>query len=187
MPNTRRRLVGRVISDKMDKTVMVAVETAKMHRLYGKTVRTVKKYMAHDESNEIPVGAMVQIVESRPLSKHKRWAVEMVIQKELARETSHRLIEELEDSDLVTGEEEEAADETQLAQPTAEVVAAAEAEAEAVAEPAAVEAVAEAVAEVEEAAPEPAESGAEDVVEPAAEAEAADEADDAAADAEEED
>ena len=79
MPNNRRRLVGRVVSDKMDKTVVVAVETTKRHRLYSKVMRTVKKYYAHDESNTIPVGSMVRIVESRPLSKRKRWLVEDVV------------------------------------------------------------------------------------------------------------
>ncbi len=79
MANNRRRLIGRVISDKMDKTVVVAVETAVQHRLYGKTIRTTKKYLAHDESNAIPVGSIVRIVESRPLSKRKRWVVEEVL------------------------------------------------------------------------------------------------------------
>jgi len=79
MPNNRRRLIGRVISDKMDKTVVVAVETSAQHRLYGKIVRTTKKYLAHDESNAIPVGSIVRIVESRPLSKRKHWVVEEVL------------------------------------------------------------------------------------------------------------
>jgi small subunit ribosomal protein S17 len=79
MPNNRRRLTGRVVSDKMDKTVVVAVQTTGQHPLYGKIVRTTKKYLAHDESNAIPVGSTVRIVESRPLSKHKRWMVEEVV------------------------------------------------------------------------------------------------------------
>ncbi|GAB4575848.1 MAG: hypothetical protein Kow0077_29370 [Anaerolineae bacterium] len=79
MPNKRRRLVGRVVSDKMDKTVVVAVETSGQHRLYGKTITTTKKFLAHDESNAIPVGSTVRIVESRPLSKRKRWVVEEVL------------------------------------------------------------------------------------------------------------
>jgi small subunit ribosomal protein S17 len=79
MTNNRRRLVGRVVSDKMDKTVVVEIERRKMHRVYKKIVITTKRVMAHDESNAIPVGAMVRIVESRPLSKNKRWAVENVI------------------------------------------------------------------------------------------------------------
>ena len=81
MANNRRRLIGRVVSNKMEKTVTVAIERRKMHRVYKKVVASTKKVMAHDESNEIPVGAVVRIVESRPLSKHKRWVVEEVIQK----------------------------------------------------------------------------------------------------------
>lgn len=79
MPNNRRRLQGTVISDKMDKTVVVRVETVRRHPLYGKVIRTAKKFLAHDETNEIAIGDVVQIVESRPLSKRKRWAVETVI------------------------------------------------------------------------------------------------------------
>jgi len=79
MPNSRRRLTGRVISDKMEKTVVVAVETTQQHRLYGKVMRTTRRYMAHDESNAIAVGSQVRIVESRPLSRRKRWVVEDVI------------------------------------------------------------------------------------------------------------
>ena len=81
MPNTRRRLIGRVVSNKMDKTVVVAIERRKMHPIYKKVVRTTKKIMAHDESNEVKIGALVRIVESQPLSKNKRWAVEEVIQE----------------------------------------------------------------------------------------------------------
>lgn len=79
MANNRRRLQGRVVSNKMDKTVVVVVERSKQHRLYRKVVRYTEKYMAHDESNALQIGDEVQIVESRPLSKHKRWAVETVL------------------------------------------------------------------------------------------------------------
>ena len=65
MPNTRRRLEGRVVSNKMDKTVVVAIERRKMHPIYKKVVRTTKKIMAHDESNAIEMGALVRVVESR--------------------------------------------------------------------------------------------------------------------------
>jgi len=81
MANTRRRLQGRVVSNKMDKTVVVLVERSKQHRLYKKVVRVSDKYMAHDESNDIEIGDVVQIVESRPLSKRKRWAVETVVSR----------------------------------------------------------------------------------------------------------
>jgi small subunit ribosomal protein S17 len=79
MANERRRLIGRVVSNKMDKTVVVAIERRKTHPIYGKVVKTTKKVMAHDESNVIEVGAMVRVVESRPLSRHKRWVVEEVL------------------------------------------------------------------------------------------------------------
>jgi len=80
MANTRRRLVGRVVSDKMDKTVVVAIERRKMHRVYKKIVVSTKKVMAHDESNAVQVGSLVRIVESQPLSKNKRWSVETVLE-----------------------------------------------------------------------------------------------------------
>ncbi|MBC8171222.1 MAG: 30S ribosomal protein S17 [Anaerolineae bacterium] len=80
MANNRRRLIGRVVSDKMDKTIVVEIERRKMHRVYKKVVKSTKRLMAHDESNAIQVGAMVRVVESRPISRHKRWVVEAVIQ-----------------------------------------------------------------------------------------------------------
>jgi small subunit ribosomal protein S17 len=80
MPNNRRRLVGRVVSTKMEKTVVVQVDNTQRHPLYKKVIRTSKKYLAHDESNTVPLGALVKIVESRPISKRKRWAVEEVLE-----------------------------------------------------------------------------------------------------------
>lgn len=80
MATNRKRLVGRVVSDKMDKTVTVAIENRTMHRLYGKVINRTKKVKAHDENNEVPLGAIVQIVESKPLSKTKRWVVEKVLE-----------------------------------------------------------------------------------------------------------
>ena len=80
MTNNRKRLTGRVVSDKMDKTVTVLIERRKMHRIYKKVVVTSKKVLAHDETNEVPLGAIVRIVESRPMSKRKRWAVEEVLE-----------------------------------------------------------------------------------------------------------
>ncbi len=74
--------VGRVVSNKMDKTIVVEVETARHHPLYGKTVKKALKYKAHDEKNECKEGDIVRVVESRPLSKEKRWRVaEIVIKK----------------------------------------------------------------------------------------------------------
>jgi small subunit ribosomal protein S17 len=81
MANNRRRLIGRVISDKMDKTVVVEIEIRKTHPVYKKVVRSSQRVMAHDESNVIPVGAVVRIVESKPLSRHKRWVVETVLEQ----------------------------------------------------------------------------------------------------------
>jgi small subunit ribosomal protein S17 len=79
MANNRRRMVGRVVSDKMDKTVVVAIEGRRLHPIYKKVVKSTKKVMAHDETNAIKVGALVRIVESRPLSRNKRWVVEEVL------------------------------------------------------------------------------------------------------------
>lgn len=82
MANNRRRLIGKVVSDKMQKTVVVEIERRKLHPVYKKVVRFTKRVMAHDETDQIPVGAIVRIVESKPLSRHKRWAVEEVLQLE---------------------------------------------------------------------------------------------------------
>jgi small subunit ribosomal protein S17 len=74
----RKRLTGRVVSDKMDKTVVVQVESMGRHPRYGKVMRWRKKYKAHDEENACRIGDVVQIVESRPLSREKRWRVEAI-------------------------------------------------------------------------------------------------------------
>lgn len=81
MRERRRELVGRVTSDKMDKTVVVAVERLVRHDLYGKVVRRVKKYKAHNENNEARMGDRVRIIESRPLSREKRWVVAEILEK----------------------------------------------------------------------------------------------------------
>ena len=73
---------GVVVSDKMDKTVVVSVETMKRHPLYGKTMRRSKKYKAHDEENRCVVGDRVRIRESRPYSKEKCWVVEAILRHE---------------------------------------------------------------------------------------------------------
>ena len=80
MRGRRKKLVGRVISNKMDKTVVVVVETLKRHRLYKKVLRRRKKYKAHDEGNVCQIGDLVRLVESRPLSKEKRWVVEEILE-----------------------------------------------------------------------------------------------------------
>ena len=80
MANNRKRLVGTVVSDKMEKTVVVMLENRKMHPIYKKVVPSSKKVMAHDEMGA-PIGAVVRIVESRPLSKRKRWVVEEILEQ----------------------------------------------------------------------------------------------------------
>jgi small subunit ribosomal protein S17 len=73
--------VGTVVSDKMDKTIVVEVETRKPHSLYGKIVRKSKKYIAHDEENQCGMGDLVRIMETRPLSKTKRWRLMEIMEK----------------------------------------------------------------------------------------------------------
>ncbi|RKD25431.1 30S ribosomal protein S17 [Caminicella sporogenes] len=77
----RKVRVGRVVSDKMDKTVVVAVEDFVRHPLYGKAVKRTKKFKAHDENNECRIGDKVRIMETRPLSKEKRWRVTDIIER----------------------------------------------------------------------------------------------------------
>ncbi|MDW8051358.1 MAG: 30S ribosomal protein S17 [Armatimonadota bacterium] len=77
----RKVRVGIVVSDKMDKTVVVAVTRSFRHPLYKKTIRRTKKYMAHDEHNQCRVGDRVEIVETRPLSRHKRWRVRRILER----------------------------------------------------------------------------------------------------------
>jgi len=81
MKEQRKKLVGRVTSNKMDKTVVVAVGQTARHRLYGKVLRRVKKYQAHDEHNECQIGDQVRIIESRPLSREKHWRVVEILER----------------------------------------------------------------------------------------------------------
>ncbi len=76
-----RKLKGYVKSNKMDKSIVVAVSTYKKHPQYGKYVLRTKKYMAHDETNQCNIGDKVEIIESRPLSRNKRWRVRSIIEK----------------------------------------------------------------------------------------------------------
>ena len=78
---TRRRLTGRVVGDKMDKTVTVRVDRMVRHPLYGKFVRRTTKYHAHDEANECHTGDTVLIEESRPISKSKAWKVARLLER----------------------------------------------------------------------------------------------------------
>jgi small subunit ribosomal protein S17 len=77
----RKTLVGRVVSDKMQKTVTVAVERVSKHPLYGRRLRRTKKLKAHDENNEAKVGDIVRVMETRPLSKEKRWRVVEIVER----------------------------------------------------------------------------------------------------------
>ncbi|HMM07110.1 MAG TPA: 30S ribosomal protein S17 [Clostridiales bacterium] len=78
---SRKVRIGTVVSDKMDKTIVVSVETRIKHPLYGKIVKTSKKYKAHDENNEARIGDVVRMMETRPLSKDKRWRLIEIIEK----------------------------------------------------------------------------------------------------------
>jgi small subunit ribosomal protein S17 len=79
---TRRKVrVGKVVSDKMDKTIVVSVETYKKDPLYGKRVKYTKKFKAHDEENKAKVGDIVRIMETRPLSKDKRWRLVEIVEE----------------------------------------------------------------------------------------------------------
>jgi small subunit ribosomal protein S17 len=79
--NRRKVRVGKVVSDNMDKTIVVAVETLERHPLYKKTIKKTKKFKVHDEANEAKVGDVVRIMETRPLSKTKRWRLTSIIEK----------------------------------------------------------------------------------------------------------
>ncbi len=81
MRNERKTREGIVVSDKMDKTVVVAEETMVLHPLYKKRVKSTNKYKAHDENNACKVGDKVLIMETRPLSKDKRWRVVEIIEQ----------------------------------------------------------------------------------------------------------
>lgn len=79
--NRRKEREGLVVSDKMDKTCVVAVESLVRHKLYGRTIRRTVRLKAHDEANECRVGDRVRLMETRPLSKDKRWRVVEIIEK----------------------------------------------------------------------------------------------------------
>jgi small subunit ribosomal protein S17 len=81
MSGQKKTLVGRVVSDKMDKTVVVRVDRLHRHRLYKKVIRASKNYKAHDEENVCGMGDIVRIAESRPISRDKRWVVQDILEK----------------------------------------------------------------------------------------------------------
>jgi small subunit ribosomal protein S17 len=100
MAGKRRTKVGRVVSDKMDRTVVVSVERLRRHPIYKRVVRLSSKFKAHDEANDARVGDTVRIEESRPLSREKRWRVVEVV----ARGSGEELVGATED--LVGSDEE---------------------------------------------------------------------------------
>lgn len=73
--------MGKVVSDKMDKTIVVAIETLVRHPLYGKSIKQTTRFKAHDENNECKMGDRVKIMETRPLSKDKRWRLVEIVEK----------------------------------------------------------------------------------------------------------
>lgn len=77
----RKVRIGRVVSNKMDKTIVVAIETKVKHKLYGKTINRTTKLKAHDEENTCQIGDRVKVMETRPLSKEKRWRVVEIIER----------------------------------------------------------------------------------------------------------
>ena len=81
MRGRRKQLIGRVVSDKMQKTVVVEVERTRRHPHYEKVVQVRKKFYVHDEENACQVGDLVRIIESRPLSRTKRWVVEEILER----------------------------------------------------------------------------------------------------------
>jgi small subunit ribosomal protein S17 len=81
MKEQKRVLVGRVLSNRMDKTVVIEVERKRRHRLYDKVIANRKKYKAHDEENACQVGDLVRVIESRPISREKRWVVTEILDR----------------------------------------------------------------------------------------------------------
>lgn len=79
--NLRKEKIGQVVSDKMDKTITIAVERKEKHPMYGKFVKKTTKFKAHDENNECGIGDTVRVMETRPLSKDKRWRLVEIIEK----------------------------------------------------------------------------------------------------------
>lgn len=97
--NNRKVRVGRVISNKMDKTVVVAIEWRQRHPVYKKSVRKITKLHAHDTENKCQIGDIVNLMETRPLSKTKRWRVTDIVNTEEIRVMSPEQVEGLEDND----------------------------------------------------------------------------------------
>jgi small subunit ribosomal protein S17 len=78
---TRKEIIGKVLRNKMDKSIVIGVERKVKHPMYGKFVKKTSTFMAHDEKNECNVGDIVQVMETRPLSKNKRWRLVQIVEK----------------------------------------------------------------------------------------------------------
>ncbi len=102
----RQQKVGRVVSNKMDKTIVVAVETLKKHRIYKRTYKQTKRFYAHDEENTCQIGDLVRIEESRPLSKLKRWRLVEIVRASSGIVPVEEVVAEV-DPELDTDESEE--------------------------------------------------------------------------------
>jgi small subunit ribosomal protein S17 len=103
----QKTMIGVVVSDKMDKTVIVTVEKPRRHRIYGKTLRRTHRYKAHDPNNVCRLGDRVRLVETRPLSKEKRWRVVEILQhKEVAEVKPSMIGQDLEQGHLEAPDEE---------------------------------------------------------------------------------
>src|SRR6266571_2220382 len=100
----RQQKIGRVVSDKMDKTIVVAVESLKRHRIYKRTYKRTKRFQAHDEENTCRVGDIVRIEESRPLSKMKHWRLVEIIKRGSGIVPVEEVLAEV-DPDLTSAEE----------------------------------------------------------------------------------
>ena len=81
MKEQKRILIGRVLSNRMDKTIVIQVERQRRHRVYGKVVTERKRYKAHDEDNACQIGDLVKVIEARPMSREKRWLVTEILEK----------------------------------------------------------------------------------------------------------
>lgn len=111
----QKTLVGVVVSDKMDKTVVVTVASSKQHRIYGKTLRRTTRYKAHDPNNVCRLGDTVRLVETRPISKEKRWRVVEILQhKDVAEVRPSTIGQELEQGRLRDQETETTAPDTDV-------------------------------------------------------------------------
>ena len=105
-PRRRQQRIGRVVSDKMQKTIVVAVESLKRDRIYKRTYKSTKKFKAHDEHNSARIGDTVRIEETRPLSKDKRWRLVEIVTRAVQVKPVEEVVAELE-PDLGAEESEE--------------------------------------------------------------------------------